>query len=94
MKSRYHQIEIKENHKERTAFIVGPLRFYEYNRMAFGLADAPASYQRLMEQCFGELHLSVCFIYLDDIIIFLKTYLDRLHLVFQKLRKAGVKFSP
>lgn len=97
MKSGYHQIEIKEKHKERTAFTVGPLGFYEYNSMAFRLANAPATYQRLMEQCLGELHLTVCFIYLVDIIIFSKTYeehLDRLYLVFQKLREAGVKLSP
>jgi hypothetical protein len=30
MKSGYHQIEIEEEHKERTAFTVGPLGFYEY----------------------------------------------------------------
>jgi hypothetical protein len=33
MKSGYHQIEIEEEHKERTAFTVGPLGFYEYERM-------------------------------------------------------------
>ena len=97
MKSGYHQMEIDEKHKERTAFTVGPLGFYEYNRMAFRLANAPATYQRLMEQCLGEFHLTVCFIYLVDIIIFSKTYeehLDRLYLVYQKLREAGVKLSP
>ena len=97
MKSGYHQIEIEESHKERTAFTVGPLGFYEYNRMAFGLANAPATYQRLMEQCLGELHLSICFIYLDDIIIFSRTYeehLERLCSVFQKLRETGIKLSP
>lgn len=78
MKSGYHQIEIDEKHKERTAFTVGPLGFYEYNRMAFRLANAPATYQRLMEQCLGELHLTVCFIYLVDIIIFSKTYEEHL----------------
>jgi hypothetical protein len=34
-KSGYHQIEIDEDHKERTAFTVGPLGFFEYNRMPF-----------------------------------------------------------
>ena len=41
MKSGYHQIEIDEQHKERTAFTVGPLGFFEYNRMPMGLANAP-----------------------------------------------------
>ena len=39
MKSRYHQLEIQENHKERTAFTVGPLGLWEFNRLAFGLIE-------------------------------------------------------
>lgn len=96
-KSGYHQIEIEESHKERTAFTVGPLGFFEYNRMPFGLSNSPATYQRLMEDCLGELNLNICFIFLDDIIIFSRTYeehLDRLQQVFDKLRTAGLKLSP
>ena len=37
--------------------------------MAFGLTTPPATFQRLMERCMGELHLKECLIYLDDIII-------------------------
>ena len=97
MKSGYHQIEIDEQHKERTAFTVGPLGFFEYNRMPMGLANAPATYQRVMEECLGDLHLRICFIYLDDIIIFAKSFeehLERLQMVFEKLREAGIKLSP
>ena len=70
MKSGYHQVEIAEEHKQRTAFTVGPLGFFEYNRLPFGLSNAPATYQRLMEDCLGELNHRICQIYLDDIIIF------------------------
>lgn len=70
MGSGYHQVEMEEKQKEKTAFTVGPLGFFEYNRMPFGLSNAPATYQRLMEQCLDELHLRICFIYLDDVIIF------------------------
>ena len=97
MKSGYHQIEIDEQHKERTAFTVGPLGFFEYNRMPMGLANAPTTYQRVMEECLGDLHLRICFIYLDDIIIFAKSFeehLERLQMVFEKLREAGIKLSP
>lgn len=81
MKSGYHQIEVHEDHKDRTAFTVGPLGFFEYNRMPFGLVNAPATYQRLMEQCFEGLHLDICYIYLDDIIIFSKTFEEHLERV-------------
>ena len=97
MKSGYHQIEIEEQHKERTAFTVGPLGFFEWNRLAMGLCNAPATYQRLMEEILGDLHLKTCVIYLDDILVFSKSYedhLERLQCVFQRLRKHGLKLSP
>ena len=97
MKSGYHQIELHEPHKERTAFTVGPLGFYQYHRMPFGLVNAPATYQRLMEQCFEGLHLDICYIYLDDLIIFSKTFedhIDRLEKIFQRLRDVNLKLSP
>ena len=56
-----------------TVFTVGPLGFYECVQMLFGLTNAPATFQRLMESCLGDLHLQQCIIYLDDIIIFLRT---------------------
>ena len=65
--------------------------------MPFGLTNAPATFQRLMESCMGDLHLSFCLLYLDDIVIFSKTYeehLVRLEAVFQKLKEAGLKLGP
>lgn len=98
MKSGYYQIPIAEEHKERTAFTVGPLGFFEHNRMAMGLVNAPATYQRLMEECLGDLHHHICFIYLDDAIVFsgenFDEHLDRLKLVFQRLMDSGIKLSP
>lgn len=97
MGSGYHQVEIEEKQKERTAFTVGPLGFFEYNRMPFGLSNAPATYQRLMEQCLDGLHLGICFIYLDDVIIFSNSYeehIDRLQRIFERIRQCGLKFSP
>jgi transposase InsO family protein len=97
MKSGYHQVEVEEDHKARTAFTVGPLGFYEFNRLPFGLANSPATYQRLMEESLGDLNLRICFIYLDDVIIFSQTYeehLDHLQQVFDRLRQTGFKLSP
>ena len=97
MKSGYHQVELLEEHKCRTAFTVGPLGFWEFNRLPFGLCNAPASYQRLMEQCLGDLNMKICCIYLDDLIIFsdtLEEHLERLNTVLNRLKECNLKLSP
>ena len=73
LKSGYWQVELEEEAKPLTAFTVGPLGFWECECMPFGLPNAPATFQRLMESCLGELHLNWCIIYLDDIIVFSRT---------------------
>ena len=86
-----------EESKPLTAFTVGPLGFYECERMPFGLTNTPATFQCLMESCLGELHLNWCIIYLDDIIVFSKTleeHLERLRGVSDKLATAGLKLKP
>ena len=70
LRSGYWQVEINEKDKHKTAFQVGKLGFYEFNRMPFGSCNAPATFQRLMERCMGELNLRDCLIFLDDVIVF------------------------
>ena len=97
MKSGYHQVEVLEQHKCRTAFTVGPLGFWEFNRLPFGLNNAPATYQRLMEQCLGDLNMKICAIYLDDLIIFsdsLEEHLRRLDMVLNRLKDCNLKLNP
>ncbi|MCG8032787.1 MAG: reverse transcriptase, partial [Candidatus Thiodiazotropha taylori] len=97
LRSGYWQVEIKEEDKHKTAFQVGNLGFFEFNRMPFGLCNAPASFQRLMERCMGDLNLRDCLIYLDDVIIFSSTFeehLDRLEEVFTRLRQHNLKLKP
>ena len=78
LRSRYWQVEVKEEDKEKTAFTVGNLGFYKCNRMAFGLTNAPATFQRLMERCIGDLNLKECLMFLDDILTFSETFEDHL----------------
>ena len=97
LKLGYWQMELDEESKPLTAFTAGPLGFYECERMPFGATNAPATFQRMMETCLGDLHLNWCLIYLDDIIVFAKTQqeaITRLGTVFQKLREAGLKLQP
>ena len=97
LKSGYWQVKMDEESKPLTAFTVGLLGFYECERMPFRLTNAPATFQRLMETCLGDLNLHWCIIYLDDIVIFSKDLtsdLKRLKAVCQKLKKAGLKLKP
>ena len=90
-------MELRECDKAKTAFRVGSLGFFECNRMPFGLCNAPATFQRLMERCMGDLNLRDCLIYLDDIIIFSSTFeehLQRLQAVFENLEKHNLKLKP
>ena len=96
MKSGCHQVEIEENHKQRTAFTVGPIGFYEHNRLPMGLCNSPATYQCLMEECLGDLNTKICIIYFDDIIIFAKTFeehMERLEIVLQRFRECRLKLA-
>ena len=86
-----------EKSKPLTAFTVGPLGFYECDRMPFGLTNNPAMFQRLIETCLGDLNLHWCIIYLDDIVIFSKdlvSHLKRLEAVFWKQEEAWLKLKP
>ena len=97
LKSGYWQVPLAEEDKCKTAFTISPLGFWECERMPFGLTNAPATFQRLLEDCMGDLHLKFCLLYLDDVIIFSRTYeehLERLTAIFEKLKEAGLKLSP
>ena len=94
--SAYNQVEVIPADRHKTAFTT-PLGLFEYNRMPFGLANAPATFQRLMQHIFREDLLQTLIVYLDDIIVFsqdVKEHLRRLELVFQTLREHGLKIEP
>ena len=95
MQAGYWQIQMAEADKQKTAFTVGNLGFFEAERMPFGLTNAPATFQRLMEQTLADLTNTMA--YLDDIIIHSSSFEDhlvRLEAVFVKLRDQGLKLKP
>lgn len=91
--SGYWQIPLAEADKEKTAFTTYR-GLYEFNVIPFGLCNAPAYFQRLMNLLLSVLHWQICLVYLDDILIFSKTFeehLTRIRLIFEKLLQAGIK---
>ena len=95
--SGYWQVEMAEECKPYTAFTCGPLGFFECETMPFGATNAPATFQRLMGDCLGDLNMNWCIVYLDDVIVFSKTpeeHLERLEAVFQRFSAAGLKLKP
>ena len=96
LSSGYHQVMIEDDDKEKTAFTAGPLGFWQYRRMPFGLCNAPALFQRMMERVLSGIHLKTALVYLDDIIVFgesVSELKDRLDVVFEKIHKAGLKLK-
>ena len=79
LKSAFWQIKMDEVSKQYTAFTVGNLGFFKCICMPFGLCNALATFQWLMQNCLGELNLIYCLIYLDDLIVFLWTAKEHLH---------------
>ena len=73
LKSRFWQIKIDESSKQYTAFTVGNLGYFECDCMPFGLCNAPATFQWLMQNFLRDLNLIYCIIYLDDIVVFSHT---------------------
>ena len=96
MNSGFWQVPMDEESKQYTTFTLGSMGLYECESMPFGLCNAPPTFQRLMQNCLGELNLTYCLIYLDDVIIFSQTeeeHLERMHVVFDRLQEHGLKLK-
>ncbi|TPP61407.1 Retrovirus Pol polyprotein from transposon 17.6 [Fasciola gigantica] len=90
--SGYWQVEVHPDDREKTAFAV-PSGLYEFETMPFGLANAPATFQRLMNSILRDIAPNSCLIYLDDIIVHGRTIEEhnrRLKEVLLRLKEAGL----
>ena len=96
-KSGFWQVKMVLESQQCTAFTMGNLGFYEFTHMPFGLCNAPASFQCLMQNTLGELNLMYCVIYLDDVIVFghsEEEHLEHLCIVFEHFREFNLKLKP
>ena len=92
----YHQVAMHPEHKEKTS-IITPDGLYQYNVLPFGLCNAPAAFQRLVDKIFQHLKWTSVLIYLDDIVVFARNFEEhqsRLKEVFQSLEKANLTLKP
>ena len=97
MNSGFWQVPMDEESKQYMAFTLGSMGLYECESMPFRLCNAPPTFQRLMLNCLGELNLTYCLIYLDDVIIFSQTeeeHLERMRVVFDRFQEHGLKLKP
>lgn len=95
LKSGFHQIELDKESRQKTAFSTD-LGHFEFLRMPFGLKNAPATFQRAMNSILGNLIGRVCYVYLDDIIIFgrsLNEHLENLGKVLDRLASSNLKIQ-
>ena len=76
--SGFWQTPMAEESKQYTAFMVGTLGLYECKHMPFGLCNAPVTFQRLIQNCLGELNYTTCLVYLDDLVIYSSTQKEHL----------------
>ena len=92
-RSGYHHMELSAKARPKSAFVT-PTDKYEFTRCPFGLTQAPAYFQRLINKVLADLDFA--FGYLDDILIYspdVPTHLVHMRQLFQRLREADLKLN-
>jgi hypothetical protein len=94
--SGFLQLEVASEDVEKTAFRTH-LGLFNFKRMPFGLRNGPAIFQRVMQEILAPYLWIFCLVYIDDIVVFSKSYSDHLsHLdqVLEAVESAGITLSP
>ena len=100
LRSGYWQVEVDPRDREKTTFST-PRGLFQFRVMPFGLCNAPSTFQQLMELVLAglswEVSWEVCLAYLDDVVVFGRTWeehLQRLKMVLMRLKEAHLKLHP
>ena len=97
LKSGFWQVKMAEESRRYTTFTVGSMGVYEFLHMPYGMCNAPAMFQHLMQNCLGEQNLTYSLIYLDDMIVYSKIeeeYLTCLWAVLERFTESSLKLKP
>lgn len=93
LQSGFHQIPLRDRDIEKTAFSINNAK-YEFKRLPFGLKNAPSIFQRALDDVLRDHIGKICFVYIDDIIIFSQNKAEHskhLKTIFDVLLKANFK---
>ena len=96
IKDAYHNIRIKEGDEWKTTFST-KIGTSEYLVMPFGLCNAPAAFQRWMNEVLMEYIDVCCIVYLDDVLIYSNTRLGHqqdVKNILEAIQKSGMKIKP
>ena len=90
--SGYWQVPMRESDIEKTAFVTHD-GLYEFRRMPFGLKNAPATFQRVLDLILAGFKWQTCLVYIDDVVIFsgsAEQHLEDVDTILTELGKAGI----
>ena len=96
-KSGFWQVKMVPESQQHTALTMENLGIYKFTHMSFGFCNALVTFQCLMQNTLGQMNLTYCIIYLDDVIVFGCTedeHLEHLHIVFEWFCEFNLKLEP
>ena len=96
LRSGFWQVPLDKATKHKSAFITHQ-GIFEFNRLSFGMVNAPMTFQSLMTKVLKNLNFKIALVYIDDLLIFSKDFDQHLHhlnLVFDNLRSANLTLHP
>lgn len=96
LRSRYWQVPLSPEARPKTAFCTSQ-GLWQFRVLSFGLCNAPATFERLIDKVLAGIPRQVCLVYLDDILAHGSSFqaaLGALRLVLQRVAAAGLKLHP